>query len=143
MAKLITPEQLARSGSEDGEQAALFAWAALNIKKYPQLKWMHAIPNGGSRHIAEAVKMVATGVRKGVFDIFLPFPIKHSFNIATVYHGLYIELKKRGRQNENNGGLSKEQLDFMQYAYITGYCVKVCYGWEEAREAILEYLKCG
>lgn len=133
MAKLITPEQLAKTGSEDSEQTALFAWAALEIKRYPQLKWMHAIPNGGFRNKVEAEKLVATGVRKGVFDIFLPVMIKRN-------GGLYVELKKRGREKEKAGGLSIDQIEFLTYANLAGYKTAVCYGWEEARIAIVAYL---
>lgn len=71
----MTPNQLAKSGSEHGEQVALFAWAAVarmygfeaadlyaqgvpvgafkdsmfECKPVPALEWLHAIPNGGSR----------------------------------------------------------------------------------------------
>ena len=62
--KPITPEQLAASGSEDGHQMALFCWAALNTEQYPQLKNLFAIPNGGNRHIVEAIKFVGTGTRE-------------------------------------------------------------------------------
>lgn len=137
--KKITPEQLAASGSEDGEQAALFCWAADNLEKYPDLKWLHAIPNGGSRHIAEATKMVGTGSRSGVWDIFLPLPIQT--NWANQYAGLYIEMKKEKRRNEKDGGLSKEQLEFGAYAERVGYFCAVCYNWKEAVEILIKYLE--
>ena len=35
---MITPEQLAKSGTEHGHQAALFCWIALNIDRYPELE---------------------------------------------------------------------------------------------------------
>ena len=66
--KVITPEQLAASGTEDGHQMAVFCWAANNYEQYPYLKWLHAIPNGGSRHIIEAGKMVAAGLRSRTND---------------------------------------------------------------------------
>lgn len=140
--KTVTPEQLASSGSEDGHQMAVFAWAASMCGQYPQLKWMHAIPNGGSRHVAEATKMVAAGLRKGVLDIFLPWP-----NMCIIgtklcgYHGLYIELKTEKRRNEKNGGLTDEQIEFIEYAESAGYYCKVCYNWIEARDVILNYLE--
>lgn len=136
-AKAVTPEQLASSGSEDGEQMAVFAWAASMCGQYPQLKWLHAIPNGGSRHVAEATKMVAAGLRKGVLDIFLPCQTY----CANEYAGLYIEMKIEKRRNEKNGGLTNEQIEFIEYAERAGYYCKVCYSWIEARDTILTYLE--
>lgn len=136
----ITPEQLASSGSEDGHQAALFCWAAENVGKYPALKWLHAIPNGGQRHIAEATKLVATGTRSGVLDTFLP-ACRLMFSGQFMYHGLYIEMKKPEHRNKRDGGCSKEQLEFIAYASGAGYYCKVCYTWQEARDCLINYLE--
>lgn len=144
--KVITPEMLA-GDSEDSQQMALFAWAALSVGKYPQLKWLYAVPNGGSRHIAEATKMVATGLRKGVPDIALPIPIQrrdyHSFHEAFKYgyHGCYIELKIKKRRKEENGGCSSEQVSWLEQLQSMGYFVAVCYGWEDARDTLIAYLE--
>lgn len=125
--KKITPEMLASSGSEDGNQMALFAWAAANTAQYPQLKYIFAIPNGGSRHIAEATKMVATGLRRGVPDVMLPWSnIKHA--------GLWIEMKAK------KGTVSREQKDWINYLISVGYAAVVCYSWEEAKKELLDYL---
>ena len=137
--KVVTPEQLAASGTEDAHQAALFCWAAMNVGKYPPLKWFHAIPNGGQRHIAEATKLVATGTRSGVLDTFLPLPIQTEW--AKMYAGCYIEMKKPKHRNSKNGGCTDEQLEFIAYASSTGYYCKVCYTWEEARDALINYLE--
>lgn len=137
--KRVTPEQLASSGSEDGNQAALFCWAADMCGQYPQLKWMHSIPNGGSRHIAEATKMVAAGLRSGVWDIFLPhwgLTMTRTYR----YFGLYIEMKEESKRTKKNGGLTDEQVEFGDYAKSVGYHCAVCYSWIEAREVILKYL---
>lgn len=138
--KPITPESLAKSGSEDGSQAALFCWAALNVGKYPALKWLYAIPNGGFRHIAEAAKFVATGTRAGVPDICLPCAIQEDYENAR-YHGCYIELKKAKRRTEKNGGCTQEQLDYLEYLTGAGYFAIVCYSWEEARDVLINYLE--
>ena len=45
----MTPETLAKSGTEAAHQTALFAWAALQLQRWPELRWLHHIPNGGSR----------------------------------------------------------------------------------------------
>ncbi len=134
--KPVTPEQLAATGSEDGHQSALFCWAAMNTDKYPQLKWMFAIPNGGSRHIAEAVKFVGTGTRSGVPDIFLPAPIYKNQYLSLMHHGMFIEMKKlkKGRTSDN-------QDDWLDYLQSAGYYCRVCYSWTEARDELIKYLE--
>jgi len=131
----LTPEQLAKSGSEDGHQMAIFCWAADNLNKYPQLAWMYAIPNAGERFVAVATKMVATGLRKGVPDIFLPYS-----GLGT-YNGLYIELKIENKRKLKDGGLSKDQLLWIPALREASYYVAVCYGWIEARDILIAYLE--
>lgn len=126
-AVVITPEELAKSGSEHANQTALFAWSALAAKDYPPLRWLFAIPNANSH------RMVSEGVRGGVPDICLPHPWDH-------FAGLYIEMKIEKRRSEKNGGCSEDQLKWIDYLQSAGYKVHVCYGWEEARARILEYL---
>ena len=138
-AKKVTPEQLAKSGSEDAHQMAVFCWAASVLSQYPQLEWMHSIPNGGFRNKIEATKLVATGARAGVWDIFLPYPrIQHG---DLFIHGIYIEMKAPAQRNKKDGGLSKEQIDFGDWAKHVGYATAVCYTWEEARDVIVNYLE--
>ena len=56
------------------EQVQVFEWAgfAMAAGKYPELKLMHAIPNGGKRDIVTAKKIKNEGGLSGVPDIFLP-----------------------------------------------------------------------
>ena len=124
----MTPEQLAKSGSEHAHQVALFAWAALNRIKYPELAYMHAIPNGGLRDRITAAKLKAEGVKSGVSDVFLP--VKRG-----AWSGLYIEMKKPG------GKPTKEQLEFGQFALSQGFGFIVCDHWEKARDVIINYME--
>lgn len=140
-ANLIRPEDLAASGSEDGNQAALFCWAALNTEQYPQLKNLFAIPNGGNRHIVEAIKFVGTGTRAGVPDVMLAYAALTAHDMNWRYHGLFIEMKKEIYRNRKNGGRSDEQIAWGDRLVSAGYCVKTCYNWEEARDTILKYLE--
>jgi hypothetical protein len=148
MSKAITPEQLASSGSEDAHQMALFAQAALHFEQHPMLRWMHAIPNGGYRNDREASKLVGTGTRAGVFDIFLPH-IQHRNRDDMImdeyvnYAGLYIEMKRPDRIDTKNGGLTDEQIKFMTYAVVAGYKCVVAYSWQQAWDEIVNYLKGG
>ena len=125
---MITPEQLASSGSEDGEQKALFCWIGLNLKTYPELKRLHHSPNGGSRHKAEAAKFKAMGVRNGFPDLILILK-------RGEYSGLAIEMKKR-----KGGKVSDEQDDWGDYLLSQGFGFKICKGWEEARDTLISYL---
>lgn len=144
--KKITPEMLAASGSEDGHQAAVMCWAADSVGKYPDLKWLHSIPNGGLRDKISAGKLKATGVKSGVWDIFLPKPMLKPFTIPyngfeMWRHGCYIEMKKPIYRNRKNGGLSDEQVEFGKYAEAMEYYCKVCYTWEEAKDCLIAYLE--
>lgn len=129
----MTPDQLAKSGSEHGEQMALFAWASLRVQDtqgLSVLRWLFAIPNGGLRHAAEANKLKAEGVKKGVSDVFLPVPSQQ-------WAGLFIEMKKRtGKPSDQ----SPDQRAFQTFVEAQHYRYVLCYCWEHAREAITSYL---
>ena len=140
----MTPEQIAASGSESAHQKAVFAWAALNLDKYPMLAFMHAIPNGGKRDAMTAARMKAEGVRAGVPDIFLPWPVYDDtwFNIdekgnvtgGKWSHGLYIEMKTKG------GKISDNQKIFIDYLNNNNYEVVICYDYKSAITEIESYL---
>lgn len=42
------------------------------VQKYPELAWLFAVPNGGFRHKATALRMVEEGVESGVPDLLCP-----------------------------------------------------------------------
>ncbi len=114
--------------SEHDEQVALFEWAKLTEALYPDIEWMFAIPNGGHRHIAVATKMKREGVKAGVLDIWLPAP-------KGKYPGMYIEMKF-GRNKPSDA-----QKRWIEAFRGYGYRVRVCYSFEEAQAAIIEYLE--
>lgn len=133
---MLTPEQLA-GGSEDSQCVALMAWVALNIKQYPNLKWLTHVPNGGARDLREGAKFKAMGVRRGFPDYFLPVKSNWKMGSGWVeyrYPGLFIEMKV------GKNKISSEQDSWLAYLTSEGYQCHVCYGWEEARDKILEYL---
>lgn len=133
---MLTPEQIAKAGSETAHQTALMAQAALHRKQYPQLKWLHAIPNANSH------RMVDEGVRGGIPDVCLPLPIHHTYDeqYGIRLAGLYIEMKVERRRKHKNGGLSDEQVECIAYLREVGYYVAVCYSWIEAWKVIEDYL---
>ena len=114
--------------TEDEEQIWLFSWAELNLGRFPELRLMHHIPNGGKRSKSEAARFKAMGVKPGVSDIFLPVA-------RGIYHGLYIELKAK------DGRLSKDQAEFLHDVKEMGYFGCVAYGGEEAARIIESYMK--
>jgi hypothetical protein len=123
---MITPDQLA-SGSEDGEQLALMQWCALS--GYPELRWLHHSPNGGSRNKREGAKFKAMGTKRGFPDLVLLAPRGR-------YHGLLIEMKKL-----KGGVVSDEQKDWLHHLNEAGYYAMVAHGWIEAVAALENYLK--
>lgn len=119
-----TPEPL-----EAEEQRALFQWAALQVGKHPELRFMYHVPNGGKRNAKEAALLKSEGVKSGVPDIVLPCS-------CGGYHGLYIELKR-----QKSGKVSEDQQRYLDFLNFAGYKAVVCRGWEQAREEIMSYLK--
>ena len=115
--------------TENQEQAALFEWAEAASGKYPELRLLHAIPNGGLRDGRTAAVLQRTGVKSGVPDICLPVPLNG-------FGALYIELKRRA-----GGCVSVNQKTWLNALKTVGNRAVVCRGWEEARDTILNYLE--
>lgn len=161
----MTPDQLAKSGTEHGHQVALFAWCAVarlhgfdvaddwaagmgieaakssrtNRTPVDALEWFHAIHNQGHGDKVRGANAKAEGVRKGVADTFLPWP-------NAGWHGLYIEMKKPAEKPKSStakGGVSDEQAKFGEYARAVGYGFMVCYSWREAANALRSYIEWG
>lgn len=127
MSKPVNPDSIASVGTEHAHQVALFCWAALQFSRYPELKLMFAIPNGGLRNKITAANLKAEGVRSHVPDIFLPVP-------RGSWHGLFIEMKKPG------GRIDPGQASYLIELREQGYGACVCVGWQEARTTLESYL---
>jgi hypothetical protein len=107
--------------NEHQHQRLLIAWCR---KNFPSVT-IFAIPNGGHRSATEGQKLKNEGVLAGVPDLFL----------ADGRPGLFIEMKEPGK-----GRLSKDQKEIIPRLETAGYPVAVCYGYEEAKQAITNYL---
>jgi len=138
----MEPAALAKSGTEAAHQTALFAWAALQVKRWPELRWLHHIPNGGSRGDSAQSRAIrggqlkAQGVRTGVADLCLPVR-------RGEFSGLYIEMKKPAEKPvkaTSKGGVSDDQAEFGAFVKAQGFGWCVCYSWEEASAVIVQYL---
>jgi hypothetical protein len=154
----MTPDEIVTlwKGSEDGHQAALFAWAGMAAKygwnaardnrcyrdialasAMPghgevipvELSLMFAIANGGQRHKAVAAKLKATGVKSGVLDVCLPVA-------RGGYHGLFIEMKK-----PKKGVVSANQKFWALNLARQGFRVEFCYDWHKAAHILRCYLE--
>ena len=123
------PQRAKLLETEDEEQIVLFEWAAMMAGKWPELKWLYHVPNGGSRNGAEAGKLRAMGVKPGVPDVAL--------DVARGgWHGLRIEMKRA-----DGGRLSEAQREWIEHLNAEGYRAVVCAGWQTAARVIEEYLK--
>ncbi len=117
-----------RQEIEHKMQVALFEHAALHLLPYPDLEWLHAVPNGGFRHKATAGRMKAEGVKNGIPDVFLPVP-------RGGYHGLYIELKAPDQLTR------PDQNRCIRYLRGNGYYVQVFDDWYKAWQCVIDYLE--
>ena len=115
------------NNEESREQKALMQWAEMMEQHYPQLRLLHAIPNGGKRNVITATNMKREGVRAGVPDLDLPIA-------RGGYIGLRIEMKSK------KGVLSDNQKDWIKWLKSEGHRVEVCRSWEEGKDIIMRYM---
>lgn len=126
---------------EDIHQASLIRWS--KCQKLPALDYieleskvidyLYAIPNGGKRNLREAVRLKAQGVKSGVSDLHLALPMNGKC-------GLWIEMKKPIVKGQAKPSVSLSQRQWLKRMEKAGYSAVVCFGWEEAKEAILNYI---
>lgn len=159
----MTPDDLAKAGTEHAHQRALFAWAnmaalygfdyanndlaydartreslSLWAMQYPDLKRLFAIHNQGHGDQIRGARAKAEGVKAGVPDIMLPLP---RFENGGAWHaGLFIELKRPKDGKKAKGRASETQNDWIPYLCEAGYIAKVAIGWREAADIIQAYV---
>ena len=73
------------------------------------------------------MRLKAEGVTAGVPDLFFAWP-------RGGYHGLWIEMKRKG------GKVSNLQAEMMSYLGNARYLTAVCYGTDEAKKTLKEYM---
>ena len=110
--------------TENHEQRQLIQWC----RTRPDLQFLFHIPNESVGGQGWIVRNRQLGVKKGVPDLFLPVPMNG-------YHGLFIEMKTR------SGRVSPEQEKWITALNQFGYRAVVCYGWEAARDTLIEYMQ--
>lgn len=109
--------------TERDEQCAFVEWLDANGYMFT------AIPNGGHRHIGQAVKLKKEGVRPGLPDIL----------VLVNTHLVWIEMKRRDLKPKRGGkgGLSLDQERWIAALNECANCqVYVCYGFSEAVDTV-------
>ncbi len=114
--------------TEAQEQTCLFQWAGYQQVEFEELKLLHHVPNGGKRDKRTAIGLKRQGVKAGVPDVVLPCA-------RGGYFGLDIELKV-GKNKTTD-----KQNEWIKALRDQNYLVEVCYGWREAAEVLLNYIK--
>lgn len=112
--------------TEDDLQKRMARW--LDIKCPGE--WCH-IPNGGSRHLLEAVKLKAMGVKPGFPDIMIFRPITQQGEFSCC--GFFVELKVGKNKCSDN------QLAVQKMLREAGWQGTVAYTFEDATMAIEDY----
>ena len=114
--------------SEHIEQRELVNWTKKKSLNDPRYDLLFAIPNGGQRHIAVASKLKLEGVKPGVPDLFLAYPVFPK-------HGLFIEMKR-----QKGGRLTLNQENWFKKLKDQGYACEQANGYEEAKIIMKAYL---
>ncbi len=116
--------------TEAEEQAAVIEWAAAYAARLPGVDAIFHVPNGGERPKHAALAMVRAGAKPGVPDLCLPVA-------RGGWHGMWIELKRADHSN----GPTPAQKAWIERLQSEGYFCAVCYGANEAIDAITRYLE--
>lgn len=157
----MKPQDLCKSGSEHGEQSALFCWANSREtrERFPHFfnaetkrckmyaNFNNAGADGDKKTSAiRGMRAKQTGTQSGVADVFVPLA-RHGC------HGLFVEMKINPNHPQNQrtgkkgqaiaskrGEASDEQEAFRDQVREDGYGWVLCEGWEAARDVIVQYL---
>lgn len=121
------PRQMIKPDSENAIQAAFFKWCGLMERQHPELRLIHAIPNGAHKSAVSRMVFKLTGLKAGVPDVCFPVPRGR-------YHGMYLEFKSA------KGRISPEQQEWLDDLTAQGYLCLVVRDWEKASHQVLDYL---
>lgn len=116
--------------AEQIEAESLWRWVESHVRRYPELRLLHHVPNGDSRSPQAGARLRASGLRPGVVDYILDWP-------RLEYLGLRLELKSQ------TGALRPLQVCWGGCYESIGYYWTVARGWKEASEQITAYLGMG
>lgn len=150
---------------EAAEQRLAWAWLAtiyprvsgtsdsdINALKEPTLQdYSYMVPNGtqlagtGQRRAIQMANLKVQGLRPGVSDMVIAYPIWGSGYGNCLYPGAYIEMKRVREAYAGPAAISAcvraEQLDWLKRMASVGYWVAVAYGAEEFKALVGTYLR--
>jgi hypothetical protein len=110
------------------EQQKLVKFVRYILARHGLERLFFSIPNEGMRNKRNASRLLCEGLMSGVPDLMLAVP-------ANNYPGLFIEMKR-----QKTGKITDKQQIMHNLLKKQGYKVCVCYGFEEGKQAIFEYL---
>lgn len=118
--------------TESQEQRALVSW----LTYHPILKNFFCKNNNeGKRSDISGHNLKSLGLRPGVSDMFIYYP-------SGAYHGLWLEIKRNKKYSKSERSTLTwiAQEKFIETVKSVGYAGFFCYGWEEAKSIIENYL---
>ncbi len=122
--KIIPPERV--------EQEALVEW----LSYHPLLKnFFHKTNNEGKRTALQGHRLVKQGLRTGVSDLFIYYPVAE-------YNGLWLEVKRNKNYtlSEKSTDTWKAQEKFIDCVKSVGFAAHFCYGWLDGKNHVENYL---
>jgi hypothetical protein len=129
---LTANEYRAECQTEEDIHKAVIEWADRQAATEPALELLFHVPNGGSRHGAEAKKLRQMGVRQGISDLLLPYAMPDANGGAS--WGLALELKSP------SGRLRDKQKWWLRRLLEQGWAIGVAWSFAEAHHIIQRYL---
>jgi hypothetical protein len=121
MTRLLTP-------LESAEQAVVIRWCLWHESRWPELRWLFAVPNAAKRTKFERGLNLDLGMKAGVPDLILPVP-------RGTYIGLAMEMKRVGGR-----GPSELQEMWLDGLASMGWRTQTCWGANEAIDLITSYM---
>lgn len=165
----MTPDQLAKSGTEHGEQRALFAWLKVAERYGFEVAWTdeaytvpglaaemaHAIMSGqGYDPSVPELKWIFAVPNGGQRDKITAAKLKHEgvkpgvpdtfFPLPCAqYAGLFIEMKRSADKatKRRAGSTSDVQDEWIAYLRSVRYACSVCFDWRSAARDIQSYVE--
>ena len=119
----FVPDQSYCGPSEEEAQMAYFQW--VRYLNHPAKDCIFAIPNQVSQRATKGllVKRARLGVKKGVSDIFIAYPMPGPDGF--MWHGCFVELKVGSNK------ASPEQVQFLLRMRGLNYAGEVAHGLDE------------
>jgi len=130
------------SPHESDEAVALIDWVVLARKQCESLRWLMRVPNGAglsggfAANRGRIMQAQREGLTTGAPDYLL-----HKRHGG--FFGFALELKRvseKAKTARGSGGVKTDQRKWIDELRRDGWCVRVCYGADEAIIALRQYV---